>query len=80
MLGQRGAFGAALDRLAAANEKIFALSADLRNTSGLDRFAKNYPADLRISGSPNKIWLESPQDWRIRDITSLPPRLPILPL
>lgn len=43
MLGQRGVFGVTLDKLAAADEKLFALSADLRNTSGLDRFANNYP-------------------------------------
>jgi len=43
MLGQRGVFGVTLDKLAAKDEKIFALSADLRNTSGLDRFATNYP-------------------------------------
>ena len=43
MLGQRGAFGITLDKLAAENNRIFALSADLKNTSGLDRFAANYP-------------------------------------
>jgi transketolase len=43
MLGQRGVFGVTLDKLAAENDRIFALSADLRNTSGLDRFAANYP-------------------------------------
>lgn len=43
MLGQRGAFGTALTDIARENEKIAALSADLCNTSGLDRFAKNYP-------------------------------------
>jgi transketolase len=44
MLGQRGAFGAALDRLAGGDATIFALTADLRNTAGLDRFAKNFPS------------------------------------
>jgi transketolase len=43
MLGQRGVFGATLNKLAAENHQIFALTADLRNTSGLDRFAANYP-------------------------------------
>jgi len=43
MLGQRGVFGVTLDKLGAENDRIFALSADLRNTSGLDRFATNYP-------------------------------------
>ena len=43
MLGQRGSFGVTLDSLATQNERILALSADLRNTSGLDRFACNYP-------------------------------------
>jgi transketolase len=46
MLGQRGAFGAALTELAARNEKIVALSADLCNTAGLDRFQKGYPDRL----------------------------------
>jgi transketolase len=43
MLGQRGAFGVTLDNFANDNTDIFALSADLKNTSGLDRFAKNHP-------------------------------------
>lgn len=38
MLGQRGAFGMALSECAKCNERIVALSADLCNTSGLDRF------------------------------------------
>lgn len=42
MLGQRGVYGVTLDKLVAENDKIIALSADLRNTSGLDRFAANY--------------------------------------
>jgi transketolase len=46
MLGQRGAFGTALTELAAKNEKIVALSADLCNTAGLDRFQKAYPDRL----------------------------------
>jgi len=43
MLGQRGVLGVTLDKLASENDKIIALSADLRNTSGLDRFAATYP-------------------------------------
>lgn len=43
MLGQRGTLGVTLDKLAAENDRIFALSADLKSTSGLDRFAINYP-------------------------------------
>lgn len=43
MLGQRGAFGQALTELGRDNENIVALSADLCNTSGLDRFKKAYP-------------------------------------
>ena len=43
MLGQRGVLGVTLDKLAAENNKIFAVSADTRNVSGLDRFAAHYP-------------------------------------
>lgn len=43
MLGSRGAFGTALTDTARANEKIVALSADLCNTSGLDRFKNEFP-------------------------------------
>ena len=43
MLGQRGAFGVALEKMKEKNEDIVALSADLCNTSGLDRFAAKYP-------------------------------------
>ena len=43
MLGQRGAFGQTLVDIASDNENIIALSADLCNTSGLDRFKKSYP-------------------------------------
>ena len=43
MLGQRGVLGVTLDKLAVENDMIFAISADLRNTSGLDRFAQNHP-------------------------------------
>lgn len=43
MLGQRGTFGKALTELAEENTDIVALSADLCNTSGLDRFADRYP-------------------------------------
>ena len=43
MLGQRGVLGVTLDKLAVDDDRIFTISADLRNTSGLDRFAKNFP-------------------------------------
>lgn len=43
MLGQRGTFGTVLHSLAEKNEKIFALSADLTRTSGLERFSHDYP-------------------------------------
>ena len=43
MLGQRGVLGVTLDKLAAENDRIFAVAADVRNSSGLDRFAANYP-------------------------------------
>jgi transketolase len=43
ILGQRGAFGYALTELAKENEDIIALTADLRTTSGLDRFYNEYP-------------------------------------
>lgn len=42
MLGQRGTFGVAMEALGAENENIVALSADLCNTSGLDRFATKF--------------------------------------
>ena len=43
MLGQRGAFGTALMECAKGNERLVALSADLCNTSGLDRFRTAFP-------------------------------------
>ncbi len=43
MLGQRGAFGTALLECAQKEERIVALSADLCNTSGLDRFRAAFP-------------------------------------
>lgn len=43
ILGQRGTFGIALSTLAKENERIIALSADLTNTSGLDRFQASFP-------------------------------------
>jgi len=43
ILGQRGAFGYALNELAKENEQIIALTSDLRTTSGLDRFNNAYP-------------------------------------
>jgi transketolase len=46
MLGQRGSFGAALTECAGENPAIVALTADLCNTSGLDRFQEAYPERL----------------------------------
>ncbi len=46
LLGQRGTFGTVLKELAAENEKIIALSADLTRTSGLEQFAAAYPDRL----------------------------------
>lgn len=42
MLGQRGTFGVTLLDIAQENDRIVALSADLCNTSGLDRFKDTY--------------------------------------
>lgn len=41
--GQRGVLGVTLDKLAEADDRIFAVCADVRNISGLDRFAAKYP-------------------------------------
>ena len=46
LLGQRGTFGMVLKELAAENERIVALSADLTRTSGLEQFAAVYPDRL----------------------------------
>lgn len=43
ILGSRGTFGVALTQAAQSNPAILALSADLCNTSGLDRFRAAYP-------------------------------------
>jgi len=50
MLGQRGVFGVTLDKLAAENDRILAISADLRNSSGLDRFFANHPDSFINTG------------------------------
>lgn len=42
-LGSRGVYGQSILELAAHNEKLIAVSADLGNSSGLDRFRQNYP-------------------------------------
>lgn len=42
-LGSRGVYGQSILELAASNEKLIAVSADLGNSSGLDRFRQNYP-------------------------------------
>lgn len=46
MLGQRGTFGVALTEFADTNDDIVALTADLCNTSGLDRFKERFPERL----------------------------------
>lgn len=42
-MGPRATYGSVLNELAKCNEKIVALSADLGNSSGLDRFKKDNP-------------------------------------
>lgn len=46
ILGQRGAFGTTLTDIASENNKIVALTADLCNTSGLDRFRDKFSERL----------------------------------
>jgi len=41
-LGQRGAYGQSMLLIAESNEDLFCLSADLGNSSGLDRFSSKY--------------------------------------
>ncbi len=43
LLGQRGTFGVVLNEMAKENDSIVGISADLTKTSGLDRFATNFP-------------------------------------
>ena len=43
LLGQRGSFGTVLSELAEENTNVVAMSADLTRTSGLERFASEYP-------------------------------------
>ena len=43
ILGQRGTFGVAMLEVAEGNDDIVGLSADLCNTSGMDRFANRFP-------------------------------------
>lgn len=50
MLGQRGTLGTVLSELAKEEPRIVALSADLCNTSGLDRFASAYPERFYNAG------------------------------
>ena len=42
-IGPRGIYGQALYHFASQNNNIFAISADLGNSSGLDRFKKTFP-------------------------------------
>ena len=46
ILGQRGAFGYTLKSAGEENSRIIALTADLCNTSGLDRFREAFPERL----------------------------------
>ena len=50
ILGSRGTFGVALTEAARSNSEIIALSADLCNTSGLDRFRNTYPSRFINTG------------------------------
>lgn len=50
LLGQRGTFGTVLKDLAAEDDRIIALSADLTRTSGLEQFAKAYPERMHNVG------------------------------
>lgn len=50
LLGQRGTFGTVLDNLAKDNERIFAVSADLTRTSGLERFSSDFPERFLNAG------------------------------
>ncbi|MDR0221549.1 MAG: transketolase [Lachnospiraceae bacterium] len=43
MLGARRTFGAALEEMSAGWDRLFVMSADLKTSSGLDRFANSYP-------------------------------------
>lgn len=49
-LGPRAVYGQALTALAAENENIIAMSADLGRSSGLDRFSKEYPDQFLNTG------------------------------
>jgi transketolase len=46
ILGQRGTLGVTLSELAKSNDKLVAITADLCNTSGLDRFQTDFPDRL----------------------------------
>lgn len=50
LLGQRGTFGTVLRDLAQDDERIIAISADLTRTSGLERFASDFPGRLVNAG------------------------------
>lgn len=50
ILGARGTFGVALTDAARSNPRIIALSADLCNSSGLDRFRSAYPSRFINTG------------------------------
>ena len=42
-IGQRGIYGQSLHSLATSHSNLFAISADLGNSSGLDRFKRDFP-------------------------------------
>ena len=50
MLGTRRTFGVVLDEMAAGWDKLFVMSGDAKTSSGLDRFANNYPRKYLSGG------------------------------
>lgn len=50
LLGQRGTLGTVLKELAAENEKIIAMTADLTRVSGLEQFANAFPGRVHNIG------------------------------
>ena len=43
MVGERKTFGMAIDKFASDMDRLFVMSCDLKSSSGLDNFTKNYP-------------------------------------
>lgn len=50
MLGARRTFGSVMDAYGDEFEKVFVMSGDLLSSSGLDRFANNYPDKFKSAG------------------------------